>query len=268
MLFIYFVVFVLGLLWGSFCNVCIYRLPNKGNVIHSRSKCRSCDRVIRWFDNIPLISFIILQAKCRNCKTNIAFRYFLVELLTALCFLGIFYLYGVTITTLMLIILSIFFVIIFFIDLDHFIIPNELTFPLMVIGLIKSLDPNLNTNLFPNFIDSLIGGLIGYLLVWSIINFYIFITSLNKKYNFFKNIFRQPEGMGLGDAKLLAAIGFWFGWYSIPYVIFLSSLSALLIALPSLINKSKSMSSQIPFGPYLIFGTVAYLFMRNYLTFI
>ena len=254
MLFIYFVVLVLGLLWGSFCNVCIYRLPNKGNVINSRSKCKSCDRVIRWFDNIPLISYVILQAKCRNCKTNIAFRYFLVELLTALCFLGIFYLYGVTITTLMLIILSIFFVIIFFIDLDHFIIPNELTFPLMIIGFLKSFDPNINLNLFPSYIESLIGGVLGYILIWSIITLYMKI--------------RKKEGMGLGDAKLLAAIGFWFGWYSIPYVIFLSSLSALLIALPSLINKSKSMSSQIPFGPYLIFGTVAYLFMRNYLTFI
>ena len=254
MLFIYFVVLVLGLLWGSFCNVCIYRLPNKGNVINSRSKCRSCNRVIRWFDNIPLISYIILQAKCRNCKTNITFRYFLVELLTALCFLGIFYLYGVTITTLMLIILSIFFVIIFFIDLDHFIIPNELTFPLMIIGFLKSFDPNINLNLFPSYIESLIGGVLGYILIWSIITLYMKI--------------RKKEGMGLGDAKLLAAIGFWFGWYSIPYVIFLSSLSALLIALPSLINKSKSMSSQIPFGPYLIFGTVAYLFMRNYLTFI
>ena len=254
MLFVYFVVLVLGLLWGSFCNVCIYRLPNKGNVINSRSKCRSCNRVIRWFDNIPLVSYIILQAKCRNCKTNIAFRYFLVELLTALCFLGIFYLYGASITTLMLIILSIFFVIIFFIDLDHFIIPNELTFPLMIIGFLKSFDPNINLDLFPSYIESLLGGVLGYILIWSIITLYMKI--------------RKKEGMGLGDAKLLAAIGFWFGWYSIPYVIFLSSLSALLIALPSLINKSKSMSSQIPFGPYLIFGTVAYLFMRNYLTFI
>jgi leader peptidase (prepilin peptidase)/N-methyltransferase len=253
-LFIYFVVLVLGLLWGSFCNVCIYRLPNKGNVINSRSKCRSCNRVIRWFDNIPLISYIILQAKCRNCKTNIAFRYFLVELLTALCFLGIFYLYGVSITTLMLIILSIFFVIIFFIDLDHFIIPNELTFPLMIIGFLKSFDPNINLNLFPNYMESLIGGVLGYILIWSIITLYMKI--------------RKKEGMGLGDAKLLSAIGFWFGWYSIPYVIFLSSLSALLIALPSLINKSKSMSSQIPFGPYLIFGTVVYLIFRNYFIFI
>ena len=254
MLFVYFVVFVLGLLWGSFCNVCIYRLPNKENVINSRSKCRSCNEVIRWFDNIPLISYIILQAKCRNCKTYIAFRYFLVELLTALCFVGIFYVYGATITTLMLIILSIFFIVIFFIDLDHFIIPNELTFPLMIIGFLKSFDPNVNLNLFPNYMESLIGGVFGYILIWGIITLYMKI--------------RKKEGMGLGDAKLLSAIGFWFGWYSIPYVIFLSSLSALLIALPSLINKSKSMSSQIPFGPYLIFGTIAYLFVRNYLSFI
>ena len=254
MLFIYFVVFVLGLLWGSFCNVCIYRLPNKGNIINSRSKCRSCNRVIRWFDNIPLISYIILQAKCRNCKANIAFRYFVVELLTALFFVGIFYVYGATITTFILIILSIFFVIIFFIDLDHFIIPNELTFPLMIIGFLKSFDPNINLSLFPNYLDSLIGGVFGYILIWGIITLYLKI--------------RKKEGMGLGDAKLLGAIGFWFGWYSIPYVIFLSSLSALLIALPSLINKSKSLSSQIPFGPYLIFGTVAYLVVRNYLTFI
>ena len=251
---IYFVVFILGSLWGSFCNVCIYRLPVKGDVVSSRSRCRSCKKIIQWFDNIPLVSYIILLAKCRNCKTKINFRYFAVELSTALSFLAVFYLYGVTISTLLLMVLIIFFVIIFFIDLDHYIIPNELTFPLMLIGFIKSFDPNLNLNLFPNYLDSLIGGVLGYILIWGLITLYLKI--------------RNKEGMGLGDAKLLSAIGFWFGWYSIPYVIFLSSLSALMIALPDLINKSKTMSSQIPFGPYLIFGTVAYLIFRNYFIFI
>ena len=251
---IYFVVFILGSLWGSFCNVCIYRLPVKGDVVSSRSRCRSCKKIIQWFDNIPLVSYIILLAKCRKCKTKINFRYFAVELSTALSFLAVFYLYGVTISTLLLMVLIIFFVIIFFIDLDHYIIPNELTFPLMLIGFIKSFDPNLNLNLFPNYIDSLIGGAFGYILIWGLITLYLKI--------------RNKEGMGLGDAKLLSAIGFWFGWYSIPYVIFLSSLSALMIALPGLINKSKTMSSQIPFGPYLIFGTVAYLILRNYFVFI
>ena len=246
---IYFVVFILGSLWGSFCNVCIYRLPVKGDVVSSRSRCRSCKKIIRWFDNIPLVSYIILLAKCRNCKTKINFRYFAVELSTALSFLAVFYLYGVTISTLLLMVLIIFFVIIFFIDLDHYIIPNELTFPLMLIGFIKSFDPNLNLNLFPNYIDSLIGGALGYILIWGLITLYLKI--------------RNKEGMGLGDAKLLSAIGFWFGWYSIPYVIFLSSFSALLIALPGLINKSKTMSSQIPFGPYLIIGCLTFLILNS-----
>ncbi len=254
MLSIYFVVFVIGSLWGSFCNVCIYRLPNNENIVSDRSKCRSCKKIISWYDNIPLISYLVLKGKCRCRKIKIDFRYFIVELITGLSFLLIFYLYGITITTLLLIVLMIFFVIIFYIDLDHFIIPNGLTFPLMIIGFLKSFDPNINLNLFPNYVDSLIGGLFGYILIWGIITLYMKI--------------RKKEGMGLGDAKLLAAIGFWFGWYSIPYVIFLSSLSALVVSLPGLINKSKNMSSQIPFGPYLIFGTVAYLVVRNYLTFI
>ena len=244
---IYFVVFILGSLWGSFCNVCIYRLPIKGDVVSSRSKCRSCKKIIRWFDNIPLVSYIILLAKCRNCKSKINFRYFAVELSTALSFLAVFYLYGVTISTLLLMVLIIFFVIIFFIDLDHYIIPNELTFPLMLIGFIKSFDPNLNLNLFPNYLDSLIGGALGYILIWGLITLYLKI--------------RNKEGMGLGDAKLLSAIGFWFGWISIPFVIFLSSVLALLVVTPSLINKSKEMSSQIPFGPYLVLGSVLYLLL-------
>ena len=254
MLSIYFVVFILGSLWGSFCNVCIYRLPSKGDVVNSRSRCRSCKKIIRWFDNIPLISYIVLLAKCRNCESKINFRYFIVELSTALSFLAVFYLYGINIVTLLLMILIIFFVIIFFVDLDHYIIPNELTFPLMIIGFLKSFYPNLNLSFFPNYLDSLIGGVLGYILIWGLISLYLKI--------------RNKEGMGLGDAKLLSAIGFWFGWYSIPYVIFLSSLSALIVALPGLMNKSKNMSTQIPFGPYLIFGTVAYLIFRNYFVFI
>lgn len=224
------------------------------SVIFTRSFCPSCQKTIKWFDNIPLISFLLLKRKCRNCDYKISFQYFIVELITAISFTIIYYFYGISITSLLLVILSVFFIIIFFIDLKHFIIPNSLTFPLMFIGFIKSFDPNLNLNLFPNYIDSLIGGALGYILIWGLITLYLKI--------------RNKEGMGLGDAKLLSAIGFWFGWYSIPYVIFLSSLSALMIALPGLINKSKTMSSQIPFGPYLIFGTVAYLILRNYFVFI
>ena len=247
-------VIILGGLWGSFANVCIYRLPIGKGVVSGRSFCPSCKKLITWKDNIPIISFLFLNGKCRSCRKKISFQYLIVELITIIYFLGIYYLFGISLTTLFFLILGLSLIIIFFIDLKHYIIPNVLTFSLMIIGFIKSFDPNLNLNLFPNYIDSLIGGALGYILIWGLITLYLKI--------------RNKEGMGLGDAKLLSAIGFWFGWYSIPYVIFLSSLSALMIALPGLINKSKTMSSQIPFGPYLIFGTVAYLIFRNYFVFI
>ena len=241
-------VIILGGLWGSFANVCIYRLPLDKGVISGRSYCPKCNNQITWKDNIPILSYFLLSGKCRKCKKKISPQYVFVEFLSILFFTFIYFLYGITLTTLLLIILSLSFIIIFFIDLKHFIIPNEITFSMMVLGFIKSFDPNLNS-LFPNYINSLIGGLLGYGIIWSIIYFY---KQLRKK-----------EGMGLGDAKLFAVIGFWFGWLAIPFIIFLSSIIALLSVAPSLIKNSKTMSSQIPFGPYIIIGTLVYLFFEN-----
>ncbi len=241
--------FLFGSIFGSFSNVCIYRLPNNKAISKGRSFCSSCKEEIRWFDNIPLISFIILRGKCRNCNAKISFQYFLVELIAGLSFVFIYYLFGISITSVLLAILSIFFIIIFFIDLKHYIIPNELTFPLMAIGFLKSFDPNLNQTIFPNYINSLIGGLVGYSIIWLIIFIY-------------KKI-RNKEGMGLGDAKLLAVIGFWFGWLSIPFTIFISSVVALILVIPSILKKSKGMASQIPFGPYIIIGCIIYISFEN-----
>ena len=241
-------VIILGGLWGSFANVCIYRLPLDKGVVSGRSYCPKCKNQINWKDNIPILSYFLLSGKCRKCKKKISTQYVLVEFLSILFFTFIYFLYGITLTTLLLIILSLSFIIIFFIDLKHFIIPNEITFSMMALGFIKSFDPNLNS-LFPNYINSLIGGLLGFGIIWSIIYFY-------------KQV-RKKEGMGLGDAKLFAVIGFWFGWIAIPFIIFLSSVIALLSVVPSLLKNSKSMSSQIPFGPYIIIGTLVYLFFEN-----
>ena len=248
---LYTLAFILGGIWGSFCNVCIYRLPLEKNIIKGRSFCSSCEKQINWYDNIPILSFIFLKGKCRCCKSKINLQYFLVELVSAISFVLIYYFYGVSITTLLLIILTIFFIIIFFIDLKHYIIPNELTFPLMFIGFVKSFDPNLNQSLFPNYINSLIGGLFGYSIIWLIIFFY-------------KNL-RKKEGMGLGDAKLIAVVGFWFGWFSIPFTIFISSLVALIFSVPSLLKKTRDMSTQIPFGPFIIIGCLIYVYFANYI---
>ena len=241
-------VIILGGLWGSFANVCICRLPMDKGVVSGRSFCPKCKKLITWKDNIPIISFLLLNGKCRNCKKKISTQYLIIELITIIYFLVIYYLFSISITTLLFIILGLFFIIIFFIDLKHYIIPNVLTFSLMVIGFVKSFDPNLNP-IFPSFINSLIGGIFGYLIIWSIIYFY-------------KQL-RNKEGMGLGDAKLISAIGFWFGWISIPFVIFLSSIIALLFVIPSLLKKSKKLSSQIPFGPYIIIGTLIYLIFES-----
>ena len=119
----------------------------------------------------------------------------------------------------------------------------------MIIGFVKSFDPNLNTSIFPNYLHSLIGGIFGYLIIWSIIYFY-------KK-------LRNKEGMRLGAAKLMAVVGYWFGWVSIPFTIFISSVVALIIVFPSLINQSRKMSSEIPFGPYIIIGCVLYVAFAN-----
>ena len=245
----YIIALVFGGIWGSFSNVCINRLPKDNNVVTGRSYCPSCKNKISWFDNIPIFSFLILRGKCRSCKNKISFQYILVELIAALSFLVIYYFYGLSFTTLLFFILTICFIIIFFIDLKHYIIPDVLTFPLMIIGFIKSFDPNLNTSVFPNYINSLCGGIFGYLIIWTIILFY-------------KKV-RNKEGMGLGDAKLMAVVGFWFGWISIPFTIFISSVVALILVIPSLLKKTKDMSAQIPFGPYIIIGCILYVSFAN-----
>ena len=241
-------VIILGALWGSFANVCIIRMPQGKGVVVGRSFCVKCKKKIQWFDNIPIISYLLLKSKCRNCKTKISFQYFLVESISLINFLVLYLIFGISLTSLFLIILSVVFLIIFFIDLKHYIIPNSLTYSMMILGFIKSFVPNLDP-IFPNFLNSLIGGLLGYGIIWSIIYFY--------------RQFKKKEGMGLGDAKLFAVIGFWFGWISIPFVIFLSSIIALLSVLPDLLRSSKKLSSQIPFGPFIILGTIFYLVFQD-----
>ena len=241
-------VVLMGGLWGSFANVCIHRLPKEQDVVSGRSHCPKCKKKIFWYDNIPLLSYFLLNGKCRKCKKKISIQYILVEFISIFLFVNIYYLYGISLTSILLMILGLSFIVIFFIDLKHFIIPNLITFPMMALGFAKSFDPNLNS-IFPNYINSLIGGIFGYGIIWSIIFFY-------------KQI-RNKEGMGLGDAKLFAVIGFWFGWISLPFIIFLSSVIALISVIPDLLKKSKRMSSKIAFGPYIIIGTLVYLIFKN-----
>ena len=245
MIFFYsFLIFSLGACLGSFANVCIYRLPKNKQIVSGRSFCPKCKKKINWSDNLPLISFIFLNRKCRNCKRVISSRYFIVELITGISFLLIYSNFENPQTIIFLSILVLTLIMIFFIDLENFIIPDSLNFTIMGLALLKNFLPNFNTSLIHEINQSIIGGMVGYSSIWLIIFLY--------------KTFKKIDGMGLGDAKLMAGIGLLFGWQSIPFVLFVSAILGLIFVLPSLLNKQKNMRSEIPFGPFIIVACLIY----------
>ena len=252
MIFFYsFLIFSLGACLGSFANVCIYRLPKNKQIVSGRSFCPKCKKKINWYDNLPLISFIFLNRKCRNCNKVIPARYFIVELVTGIAFLLIYLNFENLNTIIFLSILSLILIIIFFIDLENFIIPDTLNFSIMGLALFKNFLPNFNTSLIHEINQSIIGGMVGYISIWLII--YLYKT------------FKKIDGMGFGDAKLMAGIGLLFGWQSIPFVLFVSSILGLIFVVPSLIKKQKNMRTEIPFGPFIILACLVYFVYGNQL---
>ena len=252
MIFFYsFLIFSLGACLGSFANVCIYRLPKNKQIVSGRSFCPKCKKKINWYDNLPLISFIFLNGKCRNCNKVIPVRYLIVELITGISFLLIYLNFKNLNTIIFLSILILILIIIFFIDLENFIIPDTLNFSIMGLALFKNFLPNFNTSLIHEINQSIIGGMVGYISIWLIIYLY--------------KIFKKIDGMGLGDAKLMAGIGFLFGWQSIPFVLFLSSILGLIFVVPSLIKKQKNMRTEIPFGPFIIVACLIYFTYGDFL---
>ena len=246
-----FLIFILGACLGSFSNVCIYRLPINKQIISGRSFCPRCKKKLNWFDNLPLISFLFLNGKCRKCKKVIPLRYFIVEIATGIIFLLIYLNFSNFSTIIFLSIISLLFIIIFFIDLENFIIPDSLNFSVMAIALIKNFLPNFNTSFIHEINQSIIGGMVGYLSIWLIIYLY--------------KVIKKIEGMGMGDAKLMAGIGLLFGWQSVPFVLFVSAILGLIFVLPSLLNKKKNMRSEIPFGPFIIAACLIYFIYGNFL---
>ena len=239
-----FLIFILGACLGSFANVCIYRLPKNKQIVSGRSFCPRCKNYINWFDNIPIISFLFLNGKCRKCKKLISLRYFIVEIITGINLLIIYLNFNNLPAIIFLSILSLFCIIIFFIDLENFIIPESLNFGIMALALFKNFLPISNTNFIQDINQSIIGGMIGYSSIWLIIYLY--------------KVVKKIEGMGLGDAKLMAGIGLLFGWQSVPFVLFVSAFLGLIFVLPSLMNKQKNMRSKIPFGPFIIVACLIY----------
>jgi leader peptidase (prepilin peptidase) / N-methyltransferase len=235
------VFFVLGALLGSFANVIIYRLPQGESVIKPRSHCRQCKKPVAWFDNIPILSYFILRGKCRYCGAKYSWRYPLVELIMGAVFCTVYLYYGITPTTIELLIFSFGLVTVTFIDFDHMILPDVFTLSGIVIGLVGAL-LNPDRQWWPAFLGVLIGG--GFL--WAISAIYFAL--------------RKIEGMGGGDIKLLAWIGAVLGWQAIPFVILTASLSGTLVGVLVMLKSRGNMQTAIPFGPYLALGAFFFIF--------
>jgi leader peptidase (prepilin peptidase)/N-methyltransferase len=238
---------VFGAVVGSFLNVCIFRLPAEASIVKPRSQCPYCHHPIRNRDNIPLISFIILRGKCRDCGGKISWHYPLVELITALLALLLFLKFGLTLNFLIFFIFTAVLIVITFIDLDHQIIPDILTLPgipifcLAAIFLLK----------IP-WLEALLGLLIGGGILFMIAFVYELIS--------------RREGMGGGDIKLLAMIGGFLGWKSLIFILLFSSFSGAMVGITAMIIKKQDMKYAVPFGPFLSAAAVAYLFWGQVFT--
>lgn len=245
---------VIGLMIGSFLNVAIYRIPimmqresenylalendqppphtERYNLITPRSACSSCAHKLSLADNIPLLSFALLKARCRYCKARISWRYPSVELLTAVLSALVIWHLGSGIAGISGLILLWMLIAMSFIDLDTQLLPDELTLPLMWLGLLINLDGT-----FVPLRDAVIGAAAGYVFLWLV--YWMFFAATGK------------EGIGYGDFKLLAALGAWMGWMLLPLIVLLSSVVGATVGLLMIASKRHHRDSPIPFGPFL-----------------
>ena len=253
----------LGLVVGSFLNVVIHRLPKmmekewadnclelqgkeipsseKYSLVAPRSSCPQCGHKITALENIPVISYLLLKGKCKSCKTSISLRYPIIEVLTGILIGLVSWKFGFSITTLAAWIFTLALIVLTFIDLDTQLLPDDITLPLLWLGLLFN-----QTLGFTDLKSAVFGAMLGYFILWSV--YWIF------------KIITGKEGMGYGDFKLLAAIGAWFGWQLLPAVILLSSILGATIGIALIVFGNKNRQSAIPFGPFLALGGIAALF--------
>jgi len=234
-------VFLLGATIGSFLNVCIVRLPKGKSLVRPGSHCPHCEKPIRFYDNIPLLSYLVLRGRCRSCKGPISPRYFLVETLTALLSVAIMRNFGLTIEAAIYFIFFCALLVIIFIDLDTFTIPDLITLPGMVLGLAASL-------LLPSM--GIVKSLAGLVAGGGI----LFVVALGYQ------VLRKREGLGGGDIKLLAMIGSFVGLQGVIFTLFAGSLVGAVAGLLLMARDKTGGATMIPYGPFLSLGAIGYVF--------
>lgn len=232
---------VFGAVVGSFLNVCIYRLPRRESVAWPGSHCPACSHAIAWYDNIPVVSYVGLVGRCRHCEVRIPLQYPLVEILNGLGYVGVVWFFGLTWSTVAYCGLFSALLVVAGTDLTHKIIPNAITFPGIVLGLISA-GTILPLGLINGIIGLLVGGGILWLLAWA------------SPYLFGK------EGMGGGDIKLLAMIGAFLGWKPAVMTIMVGSFLGSVVGVALIASKVIRRDDYIPFGPFLVCGALVALF--------
>jgi leader peptidase (prepilin peptidase)/N-methyltransferase len=231
-----------GAIVGSFLNVVILRLPDpEQSIVFPASHCPECSASLHWYENIPILSYIFLRGKCGHCKTSISLQYPLVELLMALFSVGVVHTFGLSYESIGYFIFCAALLVIIFIDIRHQIIPDIISLPGIALGFVFSF-----INSTVTWQSSLIGLLAGGGILYAIALFYMIV--------------RKTEGMGGGDIKLLAMIGAWLGYQSLPFVIMTSSLSGAIIGIILLRSQKKNSNTRIAFGPFLSGAAIIYTF--------
>jgi leader peptidase (prepilin peptidase)/N-methyltransferase len=225
-----------GLLVGSFLNVCIYRLPLGRSVVFPPSACGSCQRPLRWFENIPVVSWLVLGGRCARCKARISAQYPIVELVTGVLFAATVALTPVGPLLAARLLFGAALIVLFAIDLEHQILPNVITLPGVVVGLAFALVAP------PGWRASLIGAAAGGGVLYAIAAGYYYL--------------RHEDGLGMGDVKMLAMIGAFLGWQLMLLTLVLASLSGALVGVALIVSQRGSMKYALPFGTFLAVGAV------------
>jgi len=270
---LYILSFILGLIIGSFLNVCIYRLPREESIVYPGSHCTSCKKSISFYHNIPILSYIFLGGRCSHCNSKISFSYPLVEILSGLLFVATLWKFGMILDTLFYLLFISGLIVITFVDLKHMIIPNVITYPGILVGILyNALTTNWQNSLelvsnfsfgFQNFfellnevpiLDSLFGVILGGGILLLIAYTY--------------EIIRKRQGMGMGDVKLLALIGAFLGWQGVFFVIFLSSILGSIVGLSIIITRKGDLKYALSFGPFLSIAAIIYIFTCGFKIFL
>jgi leader peptidase (prepilin peptidase)/N-methyltransferase len=230
------VIALFGLCIGSFLNVCAYRLPLGKSIVHPRSQCTSCGRQLTWFDNLPVLSWLVLGGRCRTCKSPVSWMYPAVEIVTSLVFVVTYLTYGLTLLGVVRVVFACALIVLFVTDLQHKILPNVITYSGIIVGFACSFF------LPPGWVSSLIGLIVGGGFLLAIAEAYLRI--------------RGQEGLGMGDVKLLAMIGAFLGWKLVLLTLVFASFTGSLAGGLLIAAGRGTMKYELPFGTFLAVGAV------------